>query len=143
VSALLRVRSTAEIVPAQSLECGLQPRRDVGVDAIHRLARVFERLTKVSRVALVRSALIASSGSLSSFATMPVISLRGRQRCSAPPATPGTSGLQSISPWAHSVKVEGHKELPGEQVAAPELRAQTPLLDQALHERVALLYAPN
>src|SRR6266542_3769705 len=108
---------------AQSVECRLQPRRDVYVDAIHRLARVFERLAKVRE----RLREIGADRFVRQL-----VELRDDA---------GDFRFEVRSSAREEVK--GDKELPGEQVAATELRAQPPLLDQALHERVALLCAPN
>ncbi len=128
---------------AQSLECGHQPRRDVRVDAIHRLARVFERLAKgrehfrevgADRFERELVELRDDAGDFRFEVGNGARNHRQLRHLRAP---------VSLHLGRIRVKVKGHKELPGEQVAAPELRAQTPLLDQALHEHVALLGASN
>ena len=64
------------------------------------------------------------------------------KRCSGPPAAPAGPGSSRLCLGRVREGVEGDVELPGEEVAASELRAHPPLLDQALNKGVALSEAP-
>src|SRR6266496_6560899 len=128
---------------AQPLEGRLQPRRDVCVDAIHRLARVFERLAKGRQRLCQISAdrfvwqlveLCDDAGDFRLDVRNGAWNYRNFDRI----AVPIDVRFRRIG-----IEIKSDEELSSDQIPAPKLCAQSTLLDQTLHERVAFLNAAD
>ena len=115
------------------IEGRLQAGRNLAVDAAHSFARILQRLVErfkpfaqvfANRFERQSVELVNDAGELASMSER-VLSITGSST---------GSRVQSIFALGALEGVEGDVELPGKQAAAPELRAHSPLLDQALHK---------